>query len=220
MQRARRINDLFSSIMGLDLGVYSPAAYLIAGIQDLLNLSRANKEMSTCCHLSVFLTPIIGFNWTRLLQQHSIDPDELSSLLKAHHSIVAGPFALQCVTGDDCGGSEMHIYCTNSGYNQIITLFIRLGYNYFVHPHWNSPSIMREMKCMCATMVRLDHYVVLIRLCCKNSPRDALALFEGEPGVMTLQEGSSVHYWCRDYDAKPRIVFCDTVAPLCYALIK
>ena len=222
--------------MRLNLGVASLAIYL-GGVQDLLNLRLVNKDMSTCCRKSV-VTDMIGKNWRRMVQHLSslpvdprfrgsrnfssrkafpIDPQELSNLLKSHDCIVAGPFALQCVTGDECGvGSiqgEMHLYCTTSGKEAMAAYFTRHGY---VH---DAGIAYSPSQCAFLSMSRNGHEIVLIDLCDKQPPRGALALFEGQPGLMTLHEGSIVHYWFRDNDAKPCIVFCNTVAPLCYALI-
>jgi hypothetical protein len=209
--------------MRLNVGVASPATYL-GGVQDLLNLRLVNKDMSTCCRKSL-LTDMIGRNWRRMVHDISTGPypipnvaEELSNLLKLHGCIVAGPFAFQCVTGEKCGGrgsdlGDMHIYCTTSGFHELHALFLRHNYVYEkVHDY--------ERQCLLLWMGREGHEIVLIRMCDKHSPRDALALFKGEPGVMTLHEGSNVNYWFRDNDAKPRIVLCNKVAPLCYALIK
>jgi hypothetical protein len=225
----------FSIVMRLNVGVASPATYL-GGVQDLLNIRLVNKDMSTCCRKSV-LTDMIGRNWRRMLHDISsgpipnvyvpgypnagmglrIVPEELSNLLKLHGCIVAGPFAFQCVTGETCGGGsdrgEMHIYCTTSGFHELKALF--LHHNYVCEERHDY-----ERQCLLLWMGRIGHEIVLIRMCDKHSPRDALALFKGEPGVMTLHEGSNVNYWFRDNDAKSRIVLCNTVAPLCYALIK
>ena len=234
-QKKRRAN--ISSVMRLNYGVSSPAIYL-GGVQDLLNLRLVNRDSSTYFRESL-LTDMIGRNWTKMLQHltpvpvdrrmlpHNyssrrgfpIDPEEFSHLLKSHDCIVAGPFALQCVTGDKCGGGsiqgEMHLYCTTSGFRAMATYFRRHGYvEDIVHEY---PS----QQCKMLTLARLEHEVVLIRFCGKHSPRDGLAQFEGDPGVMTFHEGASVNYWFRDNHAKSRIVFLSkTVAPLCYAIIR
>ena len=232
-ERDRQRLANFADVMQLNTGVSSPALYL-GGVEDLSNLGLVNKDLSTFCRNAAFLTDMIRNNWTRLLKPlfvhdrfYKVNILRLPLILEAHDSLMAGPFALQCVTGDDCGCldnmgapmvAEMHVYCTTSGFRAVSSLFVNIGY--VQGGIRELDKVVHDPFCFMLCLKRLKHTVVLIRMCLQHSPRNALKQFQVKPAVMRLRDDGRIWFRDNDTDATPRLVFCNAVAPLCYAFIR
>ena len=188
--------EYFSSAMRLGspstCSPIGPVSYL-GGVRDLMSLGQTNKEMSTCCRKPVVLKKLINRNWTRLLKSLGIDPPQFSTLLQSHQCIVSGSFALQSVTGEGletCTSipQNMHVYCTTSGYNEVLDYFMYDGYVVKEHPFslklfgeiCNSTIAQTIGQCTVLSMhhVVRNHTVDLFRIMCTRTPRAAKPQFD------------------------------------------
>ena len=235
MQRKERRGNDFSFTMRLGIGStcspWGPVSYL-GGVRDLWTMGLVNKDMSTVCRQPEFLKKLISRNWTRVMESTGtgIDPDEFSTLLQSHQCIVAGAFALQCVTGDYFEtytsvdqrrmrfrhrGPNMQVYCTTSGYKEVLHYLEHHGYTR--QRALNSSIAECTISPMCHRGTR--HSVDLVRMCPNLQPKHAVSQFDYS-FVASKQNSSSGHnvsYWYCD-SLMARIIFSSEV-PLCYAFI-
>ena len=135
-EELQRTHFSFAMRLGLPstCSVNGPVSYL-GGIRDLWVMGLVNKEMSIICRKPAVQKNLISRNWTRLMKSTGtgIDPEEFSTLLQSHQCVVAGAFALQSVTGVNFGpgrenGPNMQVYCTTSGYKEVLHYLENLGY--------------------------------------------------------------------------------------------
>jgi hypothetical protein len=167
-----------------------PVSFLV-GVRDLWNLGQVNKEMSTCCRKSGVLKKLMMRNFTCLLKSLGIEKArQFSTLLQSNQCIVSGFFALQCVTGENlCFPSDMDVYCTSSGYKEVLDYFIYHGY------------VLKDPD-QCTTLcthlsmhhILTMHTVHLLRIRDSLPPKATVRLFDHN-FVMALYDGFNFQTW-------------------------
>ena len=181
-EELQRTHFSFAMRLGLPstCSVRGPVSYL-GGIRDLWVMGLVNKEMSIICRKPAVQKNLITRNWMRLMKSTGtgIDPQEFSTLLQSHQCVVAGAFALQSVTGVNFGpgrenGPNMQVYCTTSGYKEVLHYLENLGY--IPQRQLNKTIAECTFSPMCHSITR--HGVDLVRMCENLQPKNAVAQFD------------------------------------------